>query len=75
MTPRLPTVTPIQMISALKRVGFSVKRQRGSHVILKRSEDKPRIVVPMHPGDLKRGLTRAILHQAKLSVDEFLKLI
>jgi len=35
-----------------------------------------RIVIPVHPGkDIKPGLTRAIIKEAGLSREEFLKLL
>jgi predicted RNA binding protein YcfA (HicA-like mRNA interferase family) len=37
---------------------------------------KTRIVVPVHPGkDVKSGLIRAIIKEAGLSKEEFLKLL
>ena len=62
-----------QLIKILDRQGFSVIRQKGSHVILI-NEQKTRIVVPVHPGkDLKPGLVRAIIREAGISREEFLK--
>ncbi len=50
-----------------------VVRQKGSHVILINTE-RIRIVVPVHPGkDLKPALVRAIVREAGLSREEFLK--
>ena len=40
------------------------------------NDRKMRIVVPIHPGkDVKPGLTRAIMKEAGLSREEFLKLL
>jgi predicted RNA binding protein YcfA (HicA-like mRNA interferase family) len=64
-----------QLIKILGRQGFCVIRQKGSHVILI-NEQKTRIVVPVHPGkDLKPGLVRAIIREAGISREEFLKLL
>ena len=64
-----------QLIKILDRQGFRVIRQKGSHVILI-NEQKTRIVIPVHPGkDLKPGLVRAIIREAGISREEFLKLL
>lgn len=67
---RLPSLTPREVIAALKRAGFEQVRQHGSHVILLH-QDGRETVVPVHPGDIRRGTLSAILKQAKLSQDEF----
>jgi len=37
--PRLPTVTPRQLIEALEKVGFEIDHQTGNHVVLWRASD------------------------------------
>ena len=73
--PRLPTVTPRQIIHALGRAGFKVDHQTGSHVVLRRAEDDCRVVVPWHDRDLGRGLTLQIIKSAGLTHDEFVELL
>ncbi|MDA1107144.1 MAG: type II toxin-antitoxin system HicA family toxin [Proteobacteria bacterium] len=55
------------------RAGFEVKRQSGSHKIL-RHLDGRQTYVAMHPGDVPEGTFRKILKQAGLSIDEFRRL-
>jgi predicted RNA binding protein YcfA (HicA-like mRNA interferase family) len=57
-------------VTILQRFGFRVVRQRGSHIILRRDEPFAQVVVPDHK-QLDRGMLRAIIRQAGLSVDEF----
>lgn len=59
---------------ALPKAGFVVKRQKGSHVMLRRSDPFAQLVVPEHK-QLDRGTLRAILRQAGLGVDEFVRLL
>jgi len=73
--PRLPTVTPRQVIRALQRAGFEIDHQSGSHVVLWRPADGRRVVVPRHNRDLGRGLTLKIIKSAGLSRDEFITLL
>lgn len=59
-------------VKALKKKGFSVKRQHGSHIIMR--GETAQVVVPDHK-ELDRGTLRAIIKQAQLNVDEFLALL
>jgi len=73
--PKIQSVDSTQLIKILDRQGFKVIRQKGSHVILI-NQQKTRIVIPVHPGkDLKPGLVRAIIREAGISREEFLKLL
>jgi predicted RNA binding protein YcfA (HicA-like mRNA interferase family) len=71
--PELRRVSGEQAVRALERLGFARVRQRGSHVILKRSTAQGEIgcTVPLHR-ELAIGTLRGILKQARVSVDEFI---
>ncbi len=71
---KLPHLSGRQAIAALKKAGFSVIRQTGSHIVLKKSDPFAQLVVPDHK-ELDRGTLRAIIRQADLSVDEFQQLL
>jgi len=72
--PKLPAVSAREAIAALRRAGFGVDRQEGSHVILVHEERRTVAVVPMHGGrDIPTGALRKILRQAGLSVAEFVE--
>ena len=66
----LPQLSGRDCVNALTKVGFRQKRQHGSHIILRRDEPFAQLVVPDHK-ELDRGMLRAIIRQASLSVDEF----
>jgi len=71
---RLPSLKPAEVVRKLQRAGFLIDHVTGSHYIL-RHPDGRRAVVPYHAGrDVKRGVLRAVIRQAGLTVDEFLKL-
>ena len=72
---RLPAVRPRELVAALERAGFVRHHQKGSHLYLWHAERRRMTVVPMHPGDVHRGLLRAVLKQADLSEAEFLDLL
>ena len=72
---RLPTdLSGRQVRKALERVGFVFRRQRGSHMVLRRQEPPARVVVPDHR-QIRKGTLRSILYDAELSVEEFMKLL
>jgi predicted RNA binding protein YcfA (HicA-like mRNA interferase family) len=74
--PKLPSLSVRKVVRALKRAGFVEDRQKGSHLVLMHSKTRARTVVPIHPGrTIKEPLLRAILRDANLSVDEFIKLL
>ena len=73
---KLPSLTARKVIRALTRAGFVEDRQKGSHLILIHPEKKVRTVVPVHSGrTIKEPLLRAIVRDANLSADEFMKLL
>jgi predicted RNA binding protein YcfA (HicA-like mRNA interferase family) len=70
----LPRISGRECAKALKEIGYSLKRQEGSHMILRRDDPFAQVVVPDHK-ELDRGTLRAIIRQSGLSVDEFIKLL
>jgi predicted RNA binding protein YcfA (HicA-like mRNA interferase family) len=50
-------------------------RQRGSHVQLRKDGNPNIISVAQHTGDMKRGTVAGILHDAGITVDEFIELL
>ncbi|HFQ95060.1 MAG TPA: type II toxin-antitoxin system HicA family toxin [Anaerolineae bacterium] len=76
MSPKLRRVTGKELIKALRKAGFEVKRQRGSHVHMKREQDGKRLTVPVHAGQvIPIGTLRAILRDAGITSKEFEKLL
>jgi len=59
-----------EVLAKLKRAGFEVKRQSGSHVVL-RHIDGRQTYVAMHSKDVPMGTLKSILHQAGISMEEF----
>lgn len=53
----------------MERLGFLEKRQKGSHLVMRRHESV--CVVPMH-SEIKTGTLAGILRQAGVSADEFI---
>ncbi len=75
--PKLPVISGERLVAALKRAGFAVVRQRGSHVSLSRTTDTGetfRTVVPLHR-ELAPGTLMDILQQCGLSKDDLTRLL
>lgn len=72
--PKLPRVSGAEAVRALTRLGFVQVRQRGSHVVLKRTEASSvrGCVVPMQP-ELAAGTLRGVLKKAGVSVEQFMQ--
>lgn len=68
--PKLPVISGIEAIKALERLGFTIVRQRGSHIVLQRNSSG--CVVPNHR-ELKLGTLSGVLKQAGVSLDEFIR--
>lgn len=74
MSPKLPAVSGKQVIAALEKDGWYVKRVRGSHHVLRHPSIPDAIPVPVHGNrPIKRGTLASILRTAGVSRDEFAK--
>lgn len=73
---KVPSLNYEQVINALRRDGWLVVRQRGSHIRLqKRTADETlKIIVPAHR-PIKRSTLSHILKQARLELVVFLELL
>ena len=73
---KVPSLPYGRIIRALQRDGWTVVRQRGSHIRLqKRIDDELlKITVPAHR-PVKRSTLAHILRQARLDIDQFLELL
>jgi predicted RNA binding protein YcfA (HicA-like mRNA interferase family) len=71
---KLPRLSGGECVKAPERAGFRIKRQEGSHIILRRDSPFAQVVVPNHK-ELDRGTLRSVLRFAGLTVEQFLDLI
>ncbi len=69
---KLPVISGKKLIKKLEKIGYSVVRQKGSHVRLRNFNNfncKP-ITVPLHK-IIKPGLLCQIIKDANLTIKEF----
>ena len=73
--PRLPRLTAREITAALEKVGFSLARQSGSHMIYKNASGK-RVTVPFHGSRvLHPKILKSILQDAELTVERLERLL
>lgn len=73
MPDRLPSLRARQVIAALRRAGFVLIRQSGSHAHFRKGTLT--VTIPVHSGDLHRTVLSSILRQARMTPAEFLDLL
>jgi len=73
---KVPSLSYQEIINALKRDGWVVVRQRGSHIRLQKNlADKTlKLTVPAH-SPVKRSTLAHILKQAEIDLDRFRELV
>lgn len=60
-----------ELFKLLKKDGWFIVRQRGSHVIMKHAIKSEQLTVPYHAGkEVKKGLLRGILKQANIKSEK-----
>lgn len=69
---RLPVLSGNKLIAILKKAGFQVVRQKGSHVSLQK--DNYKTVVPLH-NELAKGTLHGILKQCGLTREDLQRFI
>ena len=73
---KLKPASGLKIVKALGKAGFQVVGRKGSHVRLKKKTDAKIyiVLVPLHP-EIKKGTLKSILRQARLTAEEFTKLL
>jgi predicted RNA binding protein YcfA (HicA-like mRNA interferase family) len=72
---KLPRLTARQITALLEKVGFSLARQSGSHMIYKNTTGK-RVTIPFHGAKiLHPKLLKSILRDAEISVEKLESLL
>ncbi|HEX2775888.1 MAG TPA: type II toxin-antitoxin system HicA family toxin [Candidatus Acidoferrales bacterium] len=72
---KLPRVTARQIAAVLEKIGFSLTRQSGSHMIYRNSAGK-RVTIPFHAAKiLHPKLLKSILRDAEISVEKLESLL
>lgn len=72
---KLPRLTAREICSVLEKLGFTIVRQSGSHIIYKNAEGK-RATVPFHAAKiLHPKILKSILRDAGLTAEDLARLL
>lgn len=72
--PKLPLCSGEAAIKAFSRAGWTIDRQKGSHVTLVKTGVRAILTVPLHD-ELGRGLLRKLIAKAEMSEAAFTALL
>jgi predicted RNA binding protein YcfA (HicA-like mRNA interferase family) len=70
MAPSLRLCSGAEAVKKLQRAGWTIARQRGSHVMMVKPGYEYTLSIPQHD-ELGLGLLRKLIRQANLSVEAF----
>ena len=68
--PPLPILSGAETVRNFERLGWSVARQQGSHIIMTKPGETATLSVPNHP-EVAKGTRRRLIGTAILTVAEF----
>jgi predicted RNA binding protein YcfA (HicA-like mRNA interferase family) len=63
-----------EVVRGLRKAGFYFRRQKGSHIVLRRDNPFAQVIVPDHK-TIDTGTLANILDGAGLLIEDFIKLI
>lgn len=70
----LPVLNGQEVVRVFEFFGWSVARQKSSHIIMTKERETATLSIPNHK-DVARGTLRSLIRSANLTVDEFIKAI
>ena len=62
------------MVRAFEKLGWTIARQKGSHIILVKDGERATLSVPNHQ-PVARGTLRSLIRAAGLTLEEFLAVV
>jgi predicted RNA binding protein YcfA (HicA-like mRNA interferase family) len=72
--PKLRVLSGSQVCRILEQHGFTLLRQKGSHLIMQRQLQDRRITVPVpNHSEIARGTLKSIIEQSEVPKSEFIR--
>lgn len=68
---KLPVISGQDCMKALQKIGFVIRRQKGSHIIMQRRDLYAMVIVPNHR-TMKPGTLRKIIQDAGMPVSQWM---
>lgn len=73
---RLPVLTGHALLKVLKKHGFRLLRQKGSHVFVENADGTYGTAIPVHRGEeLGKGILKSILNDLELDVEDLHRML
>jgi predicted RNA binding protein YcfA (HicA-like mRNA interferase family) len=69
--PKLPIVKTKELLRVLEKLGFIEHHHVGSHAQFKHADGR-RTTVPIHTGDVQKGMLHGILQDIRVSTENFI---
>ena len=69
--PLLPALQGRQVAAIFERLGWSIARQKGSHIIMTREGAIATLAIPAHR-EVAQGTLRSLIRAAEITIQEFL---
>ena len=63
-----------QLVKALRRIGYIVDHQRGSHIFMHNLKKNISVIVPQHK-ELKKGTLNSIIKKVGITLNELKELL
>lgn len=76
MSPKLMNISAIDLVRALKKDGFILKQQHGSHRIYFNPSNKRQVIVPYHHSgeSIRKGTLSKLINDAGWTDDDLIRL-
>ena len=63
-----------EVVKALRRIGYIVDHQRGSHIFMHNLKENKSVIIPQHK-ELKKGTLNNIIKKVGITLDELKELV
>ena len=70
----LPVLSGRDVVKVFQSFGWSVARQRGSHIVMVKEDEIATLSVPNHK-EIAKGTLRSLIRAANLTADGFIKAV
>lgn len=74
MAPLLPVLNGPEVVRAFEKLGWSVARQRGNHIIMVKAGERATLSVPNHR-PVAKGTLRSLIRAARVTTDAFVVVV
>lgn len=71
---KLANISGKDAVKAFQRLGWEIRGQVGSHLVMTKSGIRRNLTIPQHP-ELAPGTVRGLIRTAGVTVDEFVELL